>query len=267
MTERLGYCGSDQGALRVGFQGGRSLKMRQVGAGRFSGRVGTSAAKRCYDVAVAVALLIVLTPVMLLIAVAIRLDSAGPVFYRSRRVGLEGREFAMLKFRKMHRGAAGPLLTSRNDARLTRVGSFLVKTKLDELPQIWNVIRGDMSLVGPRPEDPAFVALYPHEYSAVLKAKPGITGLSQLAFAQENRILERPELAGRYVDRLMPAKIQTDLLYIARWSTFLDTQILAWTVATVLFGIDVAVDRQTSRLSVRRRDDVGNHPTARRRSK
>jgi len=214
-----------------------------------------AAVKRSLDVAIAVALLLLLWPLMLVLAVAIKLESAGPVLYRSRRVGVDGREFAMLKFRKMHRDAAGPLITSADDERLTRMGSLLARTKLDELPQLWNVVRGEMSLVGPRPEDPAFVALYRNAYGPVLRARPGITGLSQLAFAKESLILARPELAGSYADRLLPAKIDIDTLYVARRSVRLDARILLWTAAAVLLGLDVAVDRQTGRLSVRRRPE------------
>jgi lipopolysaccharide/colanic/teichoic acid biosynthesis glycosyltransferase len=209
--------------------------------------------KRPYDLAVALALLVLLSPLLLLLALAVKLESAGPVLYRSRRVGLRGREFAMLKFRKMHRDATGPPLTSPADERLTRLGSLLVRTKLDEVPQLWNVVRGDMSLVGPRPEDPRFVAIYPREYSGILLARPGITGLTQLAFAEEGRILERAEFAGRYVDRLLPVKMEIDTLYVARRSTLMDTYILVWTVAAMLLRIDVAVDRRSGRLSVRRR--------------
>jgi lipopolysaccharide/colanic/teichoic acid biosynthesis glycosyltransferase len=209
--------------------------------------------KRAFDVALALFLLALLAPLMAFLALAIKVESAGPVLYRSRRVGAGGREFEMLKFRKMHRDAAGPPLTSRYDERFTRVGALLARTKLDELPQLWNVIRGDMSLVGPRPEDPCFVALYPDEYWAVHRVRPGITGLSQLAFAKENHILERPDLAGRYADRLLPAKIGIDTVYVARRSLLVDTQILAWTVAAIVFGVDVAVDRQSGRLSIRRR--------------
>ena len=187
----------------------------------------SSFAKSASDVVVAAVLLVHFLPLMLVVAVAIKLESAGPILYRSRRVGLRGEEFEMLKFRKMHRDAAGPPLTSRHDERLTGVGSFLLRTKFDELPQLWNVVRGHMSLVGPRPEAPIFVGFYPDEYQMVLRVKPGITGLSQLAFAKENDILERPELAGRYTDRLLPAKIAIDSLYIARRSLSYDARILA----------------------------------------
>ena len=220
------------------------------------------ALKRVYDVGVAGTLLVLLSPVLLLLAVAIKLDSRGPVLYRSRRIGLHGREFAMLKFRKMLRDAAGPPLTALNDERLTRMGSFLGRTKLDELPQLWNVVRGEMSLVGPRPEAPVFVATHPEEFRAILEARPGITGLSQLAFAKESMVLERQEFAGRYVDRLLPAKLAIDRMYVALRSTRIDTSILAWTAAAMLLRIDVAVDRETGRLSVRRRTEPQQNEAA-----
>jgi len=219
--------------------------------------------KRAADLLVATGLLILLSPVILIIALAIKLDSEGPVFYRARRVGQHGREFGMLKFRKMHRDASGPPLTAANDSRLTRLGVFLARSKLDELPQLVNVIRGEMSLVGPRPEDPSFVRLHPGKYGEVLQAKPGITGLSQLAFARESRILQRPEYHGSYADRILPAKLQTDGLYINRRSILLDARILAWTAAAVVLGIDVAVDRATGRLSTRRRPPCTQVPRGR----
>jgi lipopolysaccharide/colanic/teichoic acid biosynthesis glycosyltransferase len=217
-----------------------------------------SFAKSVSDVVVAAVLLVILSPLMLALAVAIKLESAGPVLYRSRRVGLRGEEFEMLKFRKMHRDAAGPPLTSRHDERLTGVGSFLLRTKFDELPQLWNVVRGHMSLVGPRPEAPIFVGFYPGDYQMVLRVKPGITGLSQLAFAKENDILERPELIGSYTDRLLPAKIALDSLYIARRSLFYDARILIWTFGAIALRLDVAVDRDSGKLSVRRRPDASS---------
>jgi lipopolysaccharide/colanic/teichoic acid biosynthesis glycosyltransferase len=209
-----------------------------------------------FDTFAAGVLLVVLSPLMAMLAVAIKLESSGPVLYRSRRVGFRGDEFEMLKFRKMHRDADGPPLTARADDRLTRIGSFLRRTKLDELPQLWNVIRGDMSLVGPRPEDPSFVALYRREFEQVLRVKPGVTGLSQLAFARENQILDRAELAGCYADRLLPAKIAIDTLYGTRRSMRMDAKILLWTPVVIVLGVDVAVDRRTGCLSVRRRPAV-----------
>jgi lipopolysaccharide/colanic/teichoic acid biosynthesis glycosyltransferase len=212
-----------------------------------------SGPKRFFDLVGAVALLVVLAPLMLLLAIGILLDTRGPVFYRCRRVGFQGREFEMLKFRKMHAGAEGPVLTSARDERFTRVGSFLAATKLDELPQLWNVLCGQMSLVGPRPEDPAFVGLAPERYAEILEVKPGITGLSQLAFAKESRLLEGDDRLERYVEGLLPQKMAIDRLYVARRSQGMDLLILAWTTAAVLFGIDVAVDRRSGRLRVRRR--------------
>ena len=216
-------------------------------------KVSGAAVKRFADLVVSITLFTVLLPLMMVLALAITLQSPGPVLYRSRRVGVGGREFAMLKFRKMRRDATGPPLTSQNDDRLTRIGALLRGTKLDELPQLWNVIRGDMSLVGPRPEDPTFVALYPEEFTVILSTRPGITGLSQLAFANEASILERPDLAGRYADRLLPLKMRLDQLYIARRSTLLDAKILLWTIVAVVLRSEVAVDRQSCRLSIRRR--------------
>jgi lipopolysaccharide/colanic/teichoic acid biosynthesis glycosyltransferase len=212
-----------------------------------------SLTKRLLDVGIAVTLLVVLAPLLVLLALAVKLDSRGPVFYRCRRVGLAGREFAMLKLRKMHHGAAGPALTSARDERFTRIGSFLARTKLDELPQLWNVIRGDMSLVGPRPEDPRFVALYRQEYTEILRAKPGITGLCQLAFARESLLLDGPDPEGRYVGWLLPQKTAMDRFYVTARSMTMDLRILAWTIVAVAFGIEVVVDPQSGALSLRRR--------------
>lgn len=209
--------------------------------------------KRLLDILIAGTLLVALMPLALLLTLAIKLGSRGSVFYRCRRVGLGGREFAMLKFRKMRHNAVGPPLTCSRDERFTRLGWFLARTKLDELPQLWNVIRGDMSLVGPRPEDPSFIALYSLEYTKILQARPGITGLSQLAFAREGRLLVGPDRVQRYIECLLPQKAALDQLYVAHRSTSMDLRILIWTVVTVLFGIEVSVDRRSGRLSVRRR--------------
>ena len=229
------------------------LKYPDRGTWRTGERARGAMAKRLLDILIAVSLLVALTPLVLMLAVAIKLGSRGSVFYRCRRAGLGGREFAMLKFRKMRQDAAGPPLTCARDERFTPLGSLLARTKLDELPQLWNVIRGDMSLVGPRPEDPSFIALHSREYTDILRARPGITGLSQLAFAREHRLLDGPDPLRRYVERLLPQKVAIDQLYVAHRSTNMDLRILVWTVVAVLFGIEVSVDRRSAKLSVRRR--------------
>jgi lipopolysaccharide/colanic/teichoic acid biosynthesis glycosyltransferase len=220
------------------------------------GRVGPSAsmrASRLLDIALAGAALIVLAPLIGLLALAIKLESPGPIFYRCRRVGLGRREFQMLKFRKMQAAAAGPALTATDDERFTRIGRLLARTKLDEIPQLWNVVVGDMSLVGPRPEDPWFVAHRPTDYDEILQVKPGITGLTQLAFARESEILDPSDPVGDYVRRLLPRKAEIDRLYVARRSVVMDLRILAWTARTLLVRSNVAVHQSTGRITLRRR--------------
>jgi lipopolysaccharide/colanic/teichoic acid biosynthesis glycosyltransferase len=217
-------------------------------------------AKRLLDVAVSGALLLVLLPVIVLVAAAVKLTSRGPVFFRCARVGLLGSELWMLKFRKMRDGAAGPALTTKDDARFTRVGRLLAVSKLDEVPQLWNVLKGEMSLVGPRPEDAGFVAARADEYQRILTVKPGITGLCQLAFAKESEILQTDGTVDAYVRGLLPKKMQLDLLYVDRRSMKLDLRILAWTAVAVLFRRDVAVDRASARLSRRRRPQTEASP-------
>jgi lipopolysaccharide/colanic/teichoic acid biosynthesis glycosyltransferase len=225
-------CDVDDGANRVGAALDESLK-------------------RTLDFVVAAALLFVLAPVILILALAIRIESTGPAFYRCRRVGRGGREFHMLKFRKMHDGAKGPALASWEDDRFTRMGPFLAGTKLDELPQLWNVLRGQMSLVGPRPEDGSFVELMPAEFAVIHSVKPGITGLCQLAFARESKILDPEDRVGHYVNQILPQKVKIDQLYASKRSIGTDLQILGWTALAVLFRREVAVHRQTGSLSRR----------------
>jgi lipopolysaccharide/colanic/teichoic acid biosynthesis glycosyltransferase len=207
--------------------------------------------KRALDIVVAASVLLLSAPLLAIIALAIKLESRGPVFFRCRRVGFEGAELAMLKFRKMKDRAAGVALTLANDARFTRVGRWLAKTKLDELPQLWNVLRGEMALVGPRPEDPGFVELRRDDYAVILSVKPGITGLCQLAFAKESEILDPNDRVGTYVTRLLPQKAALDRLYAERRSFLMDLKILAWTAVAVLGRRDVAVHRSTGDLTLR----------------
>jgi lipopolysaccharide/colanic/teichoic acid biosynthesis glycosyltransferase len=153
----------------------------------------------------------------------------------------------------MRDGAVGAAVTLSTDDRLTAVGRILTKTKLDEIPQLWNVLRGEMTLVGPRPEDPQFVAFHSSDYASILTVKPGITGFCQLAFAKEGDILDPADQVRDYVERLLPQKVALDLLYVDRRSLLLDLSILAWTSVAVLARRDIAVNRTTGSLGLRRR--------------
>jgi lipopolysaccharide/colanic/teichoic acid biosynthesis glycosyltransferase len=193
------------------------------------------AAKRLVDILVAGLGLTSLAPVLGTIAAAVRLDSPGPALYRARRVGRGGVEFTMYKFRTMHvnRPAHGPRITHQSDPRVTRVGRLLRRTKIDELPQLWNVLIGDMSLVGPRPEDPHYVALYTPEQRRVLEARPGITSLASARFRDEERLLVGADWERTYVTQVMAAKLAIDLDYVERRSLALDARVL-WETAKSL---------------------------------
>lgn len=207
--------------------------------------------KRTIDLLVAGLALVVLAPLFAAIALLIVLDSPGPVFYRASRVGFRGRPLRMLKFRKMRPDAAGGPLTVAGDERLTRVGAWLVRTKFDELPQLWHVLRGEMSLVGPRPESPGFVARFRSEYDVILGVRPGLTGFTQVAFAREGSILDPRDPGGHYVRALLPQKVALDRLYASRPSTRRDVQILMATMITLVFRQPVAVNRRNGALSRR----------------
>jgi lipopolysaccharide/colanic/teichoic acid biosynthesis glycosyltransferase len=209
-------------------------------------------AKRTVDVVVALLLLLIALPLMLLIVVLLQIEAPGSPFYRARRVGYGGAPLMVLKFRKMAVDAGGPPLTVADDPRLSRLGAFMVRTRIDELPQLWNVLRGQMSLVGPRPEDPRFVALH-EDYASVLGVLPGITGWSQLAFAHERRLLNEADPLTDYVERILPAKVDLDRLYAEHGQLHHDLAILVWTVVAVVTGVDIAVDRRTGNLRRRRR--------------
>ena len=243
---------SDSAAGTMANVAGRRHAARQAG---LADRV----AKRTLDVVVSALLLAVMAFPILICAVAIKLDSRGPVFYRASRAGYRGRTLRLLKFRKMVDGATGDALTGVADPRFTRMGGFLARTKLDEVPQLWNVLRGEMSLVGPRPEDPGFVALHPHEYDVILTVRPGVTGLCQLAFAKESEILDPGDRLGHYVAEILPQKVRLDTLYALTRSFRGDFRILLWTVMPVLLRVDVAVNRKSGDLTVRRRR--ANPPT------
>ncbi|TYQ21368.1 UNVERIFIED_ORG: lipopolysaccharide/colanic/teichoic acid biosynthesis glycosyltransferase [Zoogloea ramigera] len=196
-------------------------------------------AKRLFDIAAALAGLLLLSPLLLLVAAWIRCDSPGPVLFRQRRVGRDGAPFQILKFRTMATGAERDgQLSLADDRRATRAGRWLRRHKLDELPQLVNVLRGDMSLVGPRPEVPRYVAHYPPAVRAVvLSVAPGITDWAALRFRNEGDILRQaadPEHA--YLHQVLPVKLKYYVRYVQRRSFATDLQILLCTVATLLFG-------------------------------
>jgi lipopolysaccharide/colanic/teichoic acid biosynthesis glycosyltransferase len=172
--------------------------------------------KRVFDLALSIPALVVLLPVLIGIAIAVRVDSRGPVFYRAQRVGKDGKLFRLFKFRTMITDAdkRGPGITTAQDSRITRVGRFLRRTKLDEFPQLINVISGDMSLVGPRPEDPRYVALYTAEQRKVLSIRPGITSPASVEYRNEESLLHGEDWETRYIGEIMPAKLAIDLDYV-----------------------------------------------------
>jgi lipopolysaccharide/colanic/teichoic acid biosynthesis glycosyltransferase len=217
------------------------------------GRPG-DAAIRAFDLTVCLVVLPWALVIGAITALLIYVDSPGSVFYPSTRVGRHGRTFEMLKFRKMRRSASGGPLTMRNDERFTPIGSFLSMTKLDELPQLWNVIKGDMRLVGPRPEVPGFVARYRDEYEELLTVLPGITGPAAVEYASESHLLSLQRDPLRfYEESLMPRKIAIDLDYIRTRTLPGDLRIL---IQTMLVPI-AKLARRMTRDPRARRIEVG----------
>ena len=205
--------------------------------------------RRVLDVVIAGCGFALLAPLWVGLALAVKLQDGGPVFYRARRVGQGGRVFQLYKFRTMVPAAdrQGPGITAAADPRVTRLGRLLRRSKLDELPQLLNVLRGEMSLVGPRPEDPRYVALYSAEQRAVLGARPGITSAAALAFRHEESLLTGPDPEAQYRTTVMPAKIALDLAYLQRRTPVSDLGLICRTVAA-LFQTRPAGRTPTDRL-------------------
>jgi lipopolysaccharide/colanic/teichoic acid biosynthesis glycosyltransferase len=192
--------------------------------------------KRVADIAFSAAVLAGLAPAMAAIAIAVRLDSPGPAIFQQQRLGRFGRPFLMYKFRSMQMVCTPTLgerqVTVAGDPRITRVGRFLRRYKLDELPQLVNVLKGEMSVVGPRPEVERYARLYPHEYQRILSVRPGITDFAALEFRHEEQVLARssdPEDA--YVREVLPAKIQLYFRYLEERSLRTDFALLVRTAA------------------------------------
>lgn len=195
--------------------------------------------KRAFDILFSLLFLLVLLPLLLVFALAVAFTSPGGAFFSQERVGKGARVFRLLKFRTMRPGseAQGQLTIGGRDPRITAVGYFLRKTKLDELPQLWNVLVGDMSVVGPRPEVPKYVALYSAEQLHVLSVRPGITGMASINYIDENEMLARSgEPETTYIREVMPAKLALDLKYVQEQDLLLDLRIILATAGKVFGG-------------------------------
>ncbi len=193
--------------------------------------------KRLFDIFFSLLGLVLLLPVFLIIAIIIILDSKGGVFYRQVRVGKDAIDFRLFKFRSMRTDAdkKGLLTVGGKDSRITRVGYYIRKYKVDELPQLINVLIGDMSLVGPRPEVRRYTDLYNAEQQKVLSVKPGITDYASIEYSNENELLGKaadPEKV--YIEEIMPAKLKLNMKYIAEQGVLTDLKIIWMTVVKIL---------------------------------
>ena len=192
--------------------------------------------KRIFDITLSLFGLIILLPFMLIIAILIKIDSKGSVFFKQIRVTKNGKEVKIFKYRTMRVGSDKySQITVGKDGRITKIGSFLRKYKLDEIPQLINVLIGDMSLVGPRPEVPKYVALYTDEQKEILKVRAGITDYASIEFSDENDLLaleEEPEKA--YIEKIMPKKIELNKKYLSETSVLTDIKIILLTIKKIL---------------------------------
>jgi lipopolysaccharide/colanic/teichoic acid biosynthesis glycosyltransferase len=183
--------------------------------------------KRLFDIAVSATLLLVFLPLLALTAVLVWLDSGGPVLFSQARVGRGGHWFRIWKLRSMQNSNSGSPITKTGDPRITRIGKVLRATKLDELPQFWNVLKGDMSLVGPRPEIPEYVELFASRYNSILAVRPGITDPASIALRNEEELLARaPDSIREYAERVLPYKLALAEEYVATMSFRSDIAIL-----------------------------------------
>ena len=192
--------------------------------------------KRIFDITLSLFGLIILLPFMLIIAVFIKFDSKGPIFFRQVRVTKNGKEFKIFKYRTMKVGSDKySQITVGKDGRITKIGSFLRKYKLDEIPQLINVFIGDMSLVGPRPEVPKYVALYTDEQKEILKVRAGITDYASIEFSDENNLLALEEDSEKaYIEKIMPKKIELNKKYLSEISILADIKIILLTIKKIL---------------------------------
>ena len=198
---------------------------------------GAMACKRAFDIVCSLLGLVVLSPLLLVVSLLVAVTSPGGVFFRQERIGKGGKPFRIFKFRSMRKDNAGLKITTGNDSRITPVGRFLRKSKIDELPQLINVLVGDMSFVGPRPEVAYYVNLYTPYQRQVLLVRPGITDYASIAYRNENDLLagaEDPEKM--YIEQIMPDKIELNMKYLREISPLADIKLILKPVAAVVKG-------------------------------
>jgi lipopolysaccharide/colanic/teichoic acid biosynthesis glycosyltransferase len=187
--------------------------------------------KRIFDFIVSLAVILIALPIWILVALAIKMDSPGPIFYRGVRVGKSGKFFSIFKFRTMVFEApnCGPGITRDADPRITRMGRILRKFKIDEMPQLINVLKGEMSIMGPRPEDPKYVACYPREYEQILKVRPGMASPAFIKYRHEEELLAAAgdDLEHVYLIQVLPDKLRMDIEYVRNQSFIGDLSIFA----------------------------------------
>lgn len=193
--------------------------------------------KRCFDIVFSLIGILFFSPIFILIAIAIMIDSRGGIFYKQVRVGKDNKDFKILKYRtmKVNSDKSGLLTVGARDNRITRVGYFLRKYKLDEMPQLFNVLEGSMSFVGPRPEVRKYVDMYNDEQKRVLNVKPGITDYASIEYSNENEILARSSTPEQtYINEIMPHKLSLNLKYISDQSFLTDVKIIFRTIGKVV---------------------------------
>lgn len=203
-----------------------------------SARIESAGIPRWADATLAFLALALAAPVIVILGVAIKLSSRGPIFFQQARVGRHGQLFNLYKLRTMKLSNDGPQVTARDDARITSVGRFLRRTKLDELPTFWNVLRGDMALVGPRPEVPRYVQLDDPVWQALLAVRPGLTDPVTLSLRNEEELLAGvgSETERYYVEELQPAKLKGYVTYLAERTWRTDFKVLGKTLVAIVTG-------------------------------
>lgn len=201
------------------------------------GKKGSLILKRLFDILASLILLIILSPLFIIFSIMIKLDSKGPIMFKQNRVTENGRIFKIFKFRTMVENADknGSQVTVKNDNRVTKIGKFLRKFRLDEIPQLINILIGDMSFVGTRPEVPKYVELYTDEMKATLLMKAGVTSLASIKFKDEEKLLQMDGNIDKiYIENILPQKMQYNLEYLKRFNFFYDIKLMFMTLFAVV---------------------------------